>query len=148
MIQAKSLIGAARAAAMLAACTPPAATEPSELTGDWLVQQIAGASLNAEERIYFGIGAEAGTISGSTGCNDFTGAVTQFERTVTITNVTATERACADAAAQTNETRFLMVLPAITRYARNGAQLELLGNAAEPDALILARADNFATPAE
>lgn len=133
-------------AATLAACTPPAA--PSELTGYWLVQEIAGASLNAEARVYFSIDAAAGTISGSTGCNTFTGAVTVFEQSVAISNVAATERACLEEAANVNEQRFLGVLPSITRFARNGARLELLGPPGQADALILARTDDFATPAQ
>lgn len=131
--------------AVLAGCAPEPA---SELDGDWLVQEIAGASLNAEERIYFSIDTQAGTMRGSTGCNDFTASVTQFERTLAIGAVSATERACADAAAATNEARFLAVLPAVARFERNGARLELLAREAQPDALILARRDDFATPAQ
>jgi heat shock protein HslJ len=135
------------AAAALAACAPAADTQ-SALTGDWVVQEIAGASLNAEARIHFSIDAAAGTISGSTGCNSFNGVVTQFEQTVAISNVTATERACLEEAATVNEQRFLGVLPSVTRFARNGARLELLGPPGQADALILARHDDGATPTQ
>lgn len=124
----------AAAALSLAACTPEAAA-PSQLDGAWEVQQIAGADLNAQARIHFTIAGDS--ISGSTGCNTFTGAVTQFENTVTISNIAATERACLEEAGNVNEQRFLGVLPAVTRFVRNGARLELLSNSEE---LLLARA--------
>ncbi|MCR6644252.1 MAG: META domain-containing protein [Terricaulis sp.] len=124
----------AAAALALAACAPEAAA-PSQLDGAWEVQQIAGADLNAQARIHFTIAGDE--ISGSTGCNTFTGAITQFENTVTISNVAATERACLEEAGNVNEQRFLGVLPAVTRFARNGARLELLSNSEE---LLLARA--------
>lgn len=138
----RRMILIAAAVCALAACAPEA-PEPSQLDGDWLVQQIAGADLNAEARIHFTIEGER--ISGSTGCNNFTGAVTQFQNTVTISNVAATERACLEEAANVNEQRFLAVLPAVTRFVRNGARLELLSNSEE---LLLARTDEFATPAQ
>ncbi|HRE44961.1 MAG TPA: META domain-containing protein [Terricaulis sp.] len=125
----------AAAALGLAACAPAAAPPPSQLDGAWEVQQIAGADLNAQARIHFTIAGDE--ISGSTGCNSFAGAVTQFENTVTISNVAATERACLEEAGNVNEQRFLGVLPAVTRFARNGARLELLSNSEE---LLLARA--------
>ncbi len=127
-----------------AACAAP--EESSDLNGDWLVQQIAGAGLNAEQRIYFSIDGDA--MRGSTGCNEFNAAVTQFEQSVTISNVSVTERACADEAAQTNEMRFLAVLSSVTRFDRNGASLELLARDPMPDALIRARRDDFAEPAQ
>lgn len=121
------------------ACAP---ATPSELEGDWLVQQIAGASLNADERIYFSIDGE--TMRGFTGCNEFTASVTQFSNTVSISNVTEIDAACASEAAATNEARLLGVLPSVTRFARHGASLQLLGDRALPDALVLARTDSFA----
>lgn len=129
--------------ATLTACAPQA---QSELDGEWLVQQIAGASLNAEERIYFTIEGE--TMRGFTGCNEFTASVTQFSETATISNVVETDAACPSDAAATNEARLLGVLPSVTRFVRNGASLQLLGDRALPDALVLARADDFATPAQ
>jgi heat shock protein HslJ len=131
------------AAAALAACAPQA---QSELDGEWLVQQIAGASLNADERVYFSIEGE--TMRGFTGCNAFTASVTQFSGTVSLSNVTEVDAACPSDAAATNEARFLGVLPSVTRFARHGASLQLLGDRAQPDALVLAREDDFATPAQ
>lgn len=125
--------------AAVAACTP---APPSELEGDWLVQQIAGASLNAEERIYFSIEGE--TMRGFTGCNEFSASVTQFSNTVTISNVAEIDAACPSQAAATNEARLLGVLPGVTRFARRGASLQLLGDRSLPDALVIARTDNLA----
>lgn len=129
--------------ATLAACAPQT---PSELDGAWLVQEIAGASLNAEERIYFSI--EGGTMRGFTGCNEFTASVTQFSETASISNVVETDAACPSDAAATNEERLLGVLPSVTRFVRHGASLQLLGDRAQPDALVLARVDEFANPAQ
>lgn len=129
--------------AALAACAPAA---ESELDGEWLVQEIAGASLNADERVYFSIEGE--TMRGFTGCNEFTASVTQFSGTASISNVVEVDATCASDAAAVNEARFLGVLPAVTRFARRGASLQLLGDTAQPDALVLAREDDFATPAQ
>jgi heat shock protein HslJ len=129
--------------AAVAACAPAA---PSELEGAWLVQQIAGASLNADERIYFSVDGE--TMRGFTGCNEFTASVTQFSETVSISNVNEIDAACPSEAAATNEARFLGVLPSVTRFARHGASLHLLGDRSLPDALVIARTDNFAEPTE
>ena len=124
--------------AAVAACAP---APPSELEGDWLVQQIAGASLNAEERIYFSIDGE--TMRGFTGCNEFTASVTQFSDTVSISNVAEIDADCASESAAVNEARLLGVLPSVTRFARHGASLQLLGDRSLPDALVIARTDDF-----
>jgi heat shock protein HslJ len=137
-VQSRTIL-ALLAAAVVTACAP--ATQ-SELDGDWLVQQIAGASLNADERIYFSIDGE--TMRGFTGCNEFSASVTQFSETVSISNVAEIDAACPSEAAATNEARLLGVLPAVTRFARHGASLQLLGDRALPDALVLARTDNLA----
>lgn len=124
----------------LAACAPQA---QSDLDGDWLVQQIAGASLNADERIYFSI--EGDTMHGFTGCNEFTASVTKFSETLSISNVVEVDAVCPSEAAATNEQRLIGVLPSVTRFARHGMSLQLLGDRALPDALVIAREDNFAT---
>ena len=131
-------------AASLAACAP----KGNELDGDWLVQQIAGAPLAAEERIYFTIDTQDGVVRGFTGCNDFSAEMSLFERAVAISNVLETDTPCPSAAAQTNEARLLAVLPAITRYSRHGRSLELLAREPQPDALLRLRADDFSTPAQ
>lgn len=128
----------------ISACAP----KPSPLDGDWLVQQIAGAPLAAEERIYFAIDTRAGTLRGSTGCNDFHAELRLFEDAVTIGNIAEEAGACPSAAAQTNEARLLAVLPSVARYVRHGASLELLAGEPQPDALLRLRADDFATPAQ
>lgn len=133
----------AGAAILVAACAPES---EANLDGAWLVQQIAGASLNADERIYFTV--EGDTMRGFTGCNDFTASLTQFSGTLAISNVTETVGVCPSDAAATNEARFLGVLPSVKRFARHGASLELLGDSAQPDALIVSRTDNFATPTQ
>lgn len=138
---------AAAVAASLAACTPqPAAV--SDLDGAWLVQQIGGASLNAEERIYFTIDTEGGAIWGSTGCNEFSASITAYGETFAISGVTEQDAPCPNEAAGVNEARFLGVLPSVARYARRGAALELLAREPQADALILARTDDFAAPAD
>ncbi|MEZ5958276.1 MAG: META domain-containing protein [Hyphomonadaceae bacterium] len=130
----------ALAALLTASCAQQA---PSELDGAWQVQEIAGASLNADERIHFSVEGE--TMRGSTGCNDFTASVSQFSGSISIGNVVESDGVCPSEAAQTNEARFLGVLPSVTRFARHGASLDLLGDPAQPDALITARSDTSST---
>lgn len=142
-MQSRTILALVGAAVLVAAC---ARSTQGELEGAWLVQQIAGVSLNADERVYFSIEGE--TMRGFTGCNEFTASVTQFSGTVSISNVTEIDAACASEAAAANEARLLGVLPSVTRFARRGASLQLLGDRALPDALVLARSDDFAALTE
>ena len=102
--------------------------------------------LPGKQEVYFSI--EGDTLRGFTGCNEFTASVTQFSETISISNVVETDAACPSEAAATNEARLLGVLPSITRFARHGKSLQLLSDRAQPDALVLAREDDFATLAE
>ena len=143
MYRRAALAFAGAAALLVAGCAPQA---ESSFDGAWLVQEIAGASLNADERIYFSV--EGDTMRGFTGCNNFTASVTQFSAVLSISNVSEEVAECPSQAAATNEARFLGVLPAVKRYVRHGASLELLADSAQSDALITARTDNFATPTQ
>lgn len=107
------------------ACSP-APEPPSDLTGRWRVQQIAGASLGEGVRAYLDIDAEAGVASGNTGCNGFTAPVTVYDRAISFGAVTEDAAACPSEAAATDEARFLGVLGSVRRYARSGRALELL----------------------
>jgi heat shock protein HslJ len=124
------LKGFSRALAVLAmglaaSCDKPAAA-PAELQGNWDVQQVAGASLGEGVRIHIAIDAQSGRISGFTGCNDFTASLTSFGDMIAIGAPSETNAPCPSPAAETDETRFLMVLGSVGRFARHGRSLELL----------------------
>lgn len=113
-------------ALMLAsACEAPPAL-PDALDGRWDVQRIAGASLGEDVRIEIEIDAAQGEMTGFTGCNRFTAPVSAFGETLAIGAVSEQDAPCASVAAATDETRFLMVLPSVARFARHGRALELL----------------------
>ena len=99
---------------------------PEALDGAWDVQQIAGASLGQDVRIHVNIDAENGLISGFTGCNEFSASMSAFGDSLAVGPVHEEDVPCASDAAATDETRFLMVLGSVARYARHGRSLELL----------------------
>ncbi len=108
-----------------AACAQAPAT-PTELDGDWEVQQIAGASLGEGVRIRLDVDAETGRISGFTGCNAFTAQMSAFGDTIAIGSPVEEDASCPSEAASTDEQRFLMVLGSVARFSRHGRALELL----------------------
>jgi heat shock protein HslJ len=110
---------------LLSGCARPP-TLPAALDGSWEVQQIAGGSLGEGVRLSVEIDAEQGQVSGFTGCNRFSAPVSSFGAMISIGAVSEDAAACPNAAAATDEARFLMVLHAVGRYARNGRSLELL----------------------
>ncbi|MGE3249657.1 MAG: META domain-containing protein [Hyphomonadaceae bacterium] len=125
----------------LAACgqLAPPAQSPPELNGRWRVQQIAGGSLGAGVSIYFDI--ENGAVSGVTGCNAFTARTHAIGRSISFDTIEETQESCASAAAQTDETRFLRVLPSVRRFSRNGRMLELLPQEFGESLILLRRED-------
>jgi heat shock protein HslJ len=129
-------IGAAVAMA-LAACAPT--TEPQELTGRWDVQQIAGAPLGEGVDIWIEIDQATGAVSGFTGCNTFTSTLASYGVGATFAPPQEADGACASDEATTDETRFVMVLPSVRRFIRNGRSLELLPAEAGSEALLRLR---------
>lgn len=129
-------IGAAAMA--LAACTPPE-RPPQELTGRWDVQQIAGAPLGEGVDIWIEIDQATGAVSGFTGCNTFTSTLASYGVGATFAPPQEADGACASDAAATDETRFVMVLPSVRRFIRNGRSLELLPDQEGAEALLRLR---------
>lgn len=112
---------------------------PDDLTGRWDVQEIAGASLGEGVDIWIEVDAATGAITGFSGCNNFSASLSAFGETLAIGAVTEEPGECANDAAATDETRFLMVLPQVQRRIRRGASLELLQAPSGSETLIKLR---------
>ena len=123
-------------ALVAAACAPSA---PSDVSGRWNVQHIAGASLGEGVDIWFEIDADTQRIAGFTGCNNFSADLAGFENALSIGPVSEETGECASEAARTDETRFLLVLPNVQRTIVHGDALEMTDAQRGPDALIRAR---------
>lgn len=115
---------------------------PAELSGPWIVQQIAGASLGQHVEIFLEIDARSGRLTGFTGCNRFSATMTSFGDALSVGEIQEQPGRCANAAAATDRARFLAVLPLVRRYARRGNSLELLPQG-YGEALLKLRVDNF-----
>lgn len=137
----KRYVFAAGAALLASACTQQPAA-PMDLNGRWEVQQIAGASLGEGVDIWIDVDAQAGAISGFTGCNAFTAPLSSFGESLTVGAVSEEPGECASPEAATDEARFLMVLPQTQRSILRGDSLELLQAASGSESLLrLRRAD-------
>lgn len=121
------------------ACQPT--NQPVDMDGRWEVQEIAGASLGEGVDIWVQIDAEAGAISGFTGCNNFRAALESFGEVLAVGPISEEAGECATQAAATDETRFLMVLPQVQRRIQRGASLELLQAPSGSETLIKLRRD-------
>jgi heat shock protein HslJ len=119
-----------------------AADEP--LDGRWQVQQIAGASLGEDVDIWMTFDTAQETVSGFTGCNNFSAPLSTFEQTVAIGPVNQSAGDCSSTAAATDEQRFLLVLPRVQRRILRGKSLELLPAAAGSESLIRLRREDGA----
>ena len=108
-----------------------AATEPAGLsktrwvaTGvnngkDAVSSVVTGTSLTA-------IFAEAGTVAGSGGCNDYSGPYTRDAATIKIGPLAATRKLCnAPAGVDEQEAQFLTAMQAATKWTIAGSKLEL-----------------------
>jgi heat shock protein HslJ len=129
------------AALMTEAACQRTAQAPDDLTGRWRVQQIAGASLGEGVDVWMEIDAQTGTITGFTGCNNFSAPLTGFGERLAVGAILEEPGACADDAAATDEQRFLTVLPHVERRIRRGASLELLEAPSGSEALLRLRLD-------
>ena len=80
---------------------------------------VAGTTLTA-------IFAEAGTVAGSGGCNDYNGPYTSDASTIKIGPLAATRMACTSpAGVDEQETQFFAAMERATRYTIAGSKLEL-----------------------
>ncbi len=138
------IAGALGALALAPGCAP-APEAPAELGSHWRVQQIAGAGLGEDVRIFIDIDAQSGAVSGNTGCNAFTAPLTAFGENISIGAVSEGAGDCANAAAATDEARLLGVLASVRRFVRHGRSLELLP-VEHAEALVLLRLEDEAAP--
>ena len=71
--------------------------------------------------------ADGRTISGNTGCNEYSGAYkAEQDNKLTISGFTSTQAACASDALTNQEATFLRLLPAAVSYAVSGTQLQIV----------------------
>jgi heat shock protein HslJ len=68
---------------------------------------------------------EDGTVSGSSGCNTFTGGYTAQEGVIEIGPLASTQKACEPAEVMTQEAAFLTAMQNATTYSIDGDTLEL-----------------------
>jgi heat shock protein HslJ len=99
----------------------------SDLTGhSWLLKTLSGRPPVPHTSVTMTF--SGGKVSGSTGCNSYSGGYTAGVRTLRIQGgqVAATRMACAEAISA-QETSFLAMLDKIRRYAVRGDELTLRG---------------------
>jgi heat shock protein HslJ len=131
--------------------TSPIGSDAHALAGtSWVAQQISDGSSSRpviagnEPNLDFGPGG--GTVSGSTGCNQYSGDVTIGSGTMSIGQVAVTERACLDAGVMDQESLFLAVFTGSGSFTLADGILELQGSAgsvsfAEPEQVVDAALD-------
>lgn len=102
--------------AVLAACAITTREATTDLPGtSWVLVELDDAEpvADAAPTIAF---AEDGTVSGSTGCNTFTGSVTIDGTSLEFGPLATTRMACADPAVNEQEQAFLLALESVTSY--------------------------------
>lgn len=137
----KRFMLAASAALLIGAGACQPNNQPISMSGRWEVQEIAGASLGESVDIWMVIDADAGSISGFTGCNNFTASLDSFGEALTVGAIAEEPGDCPNQATATDEARFLMVLPQVQRRIQRGASLQLLHAAPGSETLIKLRRD-------
>ncbi|GMU80060.1 MAG: hypothetical protein AMXMBFR46_28470 [Acidimicrobiia bacterium] len=85
---------------------------------DAVVSVITGTTITAR--------FEDGTVSGSTGCNEYSGSYEVDGRSITIGPLRTTRRACVDAAAGKQESDYLAALELARSFSLDGSNLTLL----------------------
>jgi heat shock protein HslJ len=81
----------------------------------WLLVDLDGAEPVGETRPHLTFDAEGG-VSGSTGCNTFSGEVAIAGPSLTIGSLATTDMACLDPEVAAQEVAFLAALEAVTGY--------------------------------
>lgn len=108
-----------------------AATEPTSLSKTrWVATGVnngaGGVSSVVVDTTLTAIFAEAGTVAGSGGCNDYNGPYTSDASTIKIGPLATTRMLCnSPAGVDEQETQFLTALQAATTYTISGSTLEL-----------------------
>jgi heat shock protein HslJ len=102
--------------AALSACAITTREATTELPGtSWVLVELDGAEpvgASAPSIVF----AEDGTVSGSTGCNTFSGTATIDGSSIELGPLATTRMACTDEAAGAQEQAFLLALDGVTSY--------------------------------
>lgn len=118
---------------------PGTASEPPSVTGSWLAEDIEGGGVIDYARTTLEIGD--GSVSGSGGCNRFTGTAELAGERMTVGPLAATEMACASALMD-QEAKFFAALAKVTGFEIDPAQRKLMLHDADGGTLIvLSRVD-------
>lgn len=88
----------------------PDAPAPS-LEGQWMVEDINNGGVI--DNSYLTLNVSGATVSGSAGCNNFTGSLTQTASTLSISQLALTRKMCPPALMQ-QEQRYMQALGSIT----------------------------------
>ena len=117
----------AAALAGLAVAAEVGSAQSSPLTGKvWVLTTLAGkapipgTALTSEF-------TPAGHVSGTAGCNHYSGTFTASGRTLRISSLVSTQMACTSAELNVQEQAFLKTLAAVRGYAVSGTKLTLRG---------------------
>ncbi len=117
-----------RPACPQASAEPPAAPKPpanASLAGRrWTLARIEGEAVGGGE-CFIELDASAMRVSGSDGCNRFTGSYTVRGDRLKFSPLAGTKRACLDEAVRKLERRFHRALPQVNRFAVRDNQLML-----------------------
>jgi len=118
---------AAIAVAVTTACAAAGATAAEDVpAGAWRVEAIGGAAVADAVATTLDIDAD-GTISGSGGCNRYTGKADIGGETIHVGPVASTRMLCPDPAMQ-QEDAYFDALSRVAGWRRDGAALVLLGD--------------------
>jgi heat shock protein HslJ len=124
--------------------TPVASAEPTP-TGDlagtaWKLQTLDGTKVPSSVVITIEFDAD-GTVSGSGGCNNYSGTYTASGESVTIENVASTMMACEDPQASW-EADYFEALAAASTWTRDGNTFTLTGPDGQPE-MVFAKTFRF-----
>jgi heat shock protein HslJ len=95
---------------------------------EWHLVEISGtAAIPTDEarRPTLHFSADSARASGNGGCNSYGGTAVISGRSIKVSRLISTKRACIDQAMNEQETRFLSALEAVDRYAISGDTLRL-----------------------
>ena len=103
-------------AAAVSACAITSREATIDLPGtSWALVELDGAEPVADAAPTLAF-AEDGTVSGSTGCNTFTGSVTIEGTALEFGPLATTRMACADPAVNEQEQAFLLAIEGVNSY--------------------------------
>jgi heat shock protein HslJ len=108
-----------------------AATEPASLSKTrWVATGVnngtGGVTSVIADTTLTAIFAQAGTVAGSGGCNDYSGPYTSDAATIKVGPLAATKKLCnSPTGVDEQETQYLIAMQAATKYTIAGTELEL-----------------------